>query len=42
MEQSRLRRTAILPGWLFQLTGKGLALEVTVNGTKYYQDDKLN
>ena len=28
--------------WLYQLTEKGLALELTVKGTKYYKDDDLN
>jgi lipid-binding SYLF domain-containing protein len=28
--------------WLYQLTDKGLALEVTVKGSKYYKDDDLN
>lgn len=31
------------PGiWLYQLTSKGLALEATIKGTKYYRDDELN
>jgi lipid-binding SYLF domain-containing protein len=34
---------AIAPGvWLYQLTGDGLALELTAKGTKYYKDDDLN
>ena len=34
---------AIAPGvWLYQLTDKGLALELTVKGTKYTRDDDLN
>jgi lipid-binding SYLF domain-containing protein len=34
---------AVSPGvWLYQLTGDGLALELTVKGTKYYKDDELN
>ena len=34
---------AVAPGiWLYQLTDKGLALEMTVKGTKYYKDDDLN
>ena len=34
---------AIAPGvWLYQLTDKGLALELTAKGTKYYKDDDLN
>jgi lipid-binding SYLF domain-containing protein len=28
--------------WLYQLTSKGLAAELTVKGTKYYQDKDLN
>lgn len=33
----------IAPGvHLFQLTEKGLALEATVKGTKYYKNDDLN
>ena len=31
------------PGvWVYQLTDKGLALELTVKGTKYSKDDDLN
>lgn len=34
---------SVAPGvWLYQLTDKGLALELTAKGTKYYKDDKLN
>jgi lipid-binding SYLF domain-containing protein len=34
---------AVAPGvWLYQLTDKGLALELTVKGTKYYKDSDLN
>lgn len=34
---------AIAPGvWVYQLTDKGLALELTVKGTKYYRDKDLN
>lgn len=34
---------SVSPGvWLYQLTGDGLALELTVKGTKYYKDDELN
>ena len=34
---------AIAPGvWLYQLTETGVALELTVKGTKYYKDDDLN
>jgi len=33
----------VMPGvWMYQLTDKGLALELTGNGTKYYKDDDLN
>lgn len=28
--------------WLYQLTDKGVALEITVKGSKYYKDDDLN
>lgn len=28
--------------WVYQLTEKGIAAEVTVKGTKYYKDDDLN
>ncbi len=28
--------------WMYQLTDKGLALEITMTGTKYYKDDDLN
>jgi lipid-binding SYLF domain-containing protein len=28
--------------WLYQLTDKGLALELTAKSTKYYKDDDLN
>jgi len=27
---------------MYQLTDKGLALEITAKGTKYYKDDDLN
>ncbi len=34
---------SIAPGvWLFQMTDTGLALELSVKGTKYYKDDGLN
>ena len=34
---------AVAPGvWLYQLTDAGLALELTVKGTKYYRDSGLN
>jgi hypothetical protein len=28
--------------WLYQLTDKGVAAELTVKGTKFYKDDDLN
>jgi hypothetical protein len=34
---------SVSPGvWLYQLTDKGLALELTAKGTKYYKDGDLN
>jgi lipid-binding SYLF domain-containing protein len=34
---------AVAPGvWVYQLTESGLALELTVKGTKYYKDSDLN
>jgi lipid-binding SYLF domain-containing protein len=34
---------AVGPGvWLYQITDKGLALELTAKGTKYYKDEDLN
>jgi lipid-binding SYLF domain-containing protein len=34
---------SVSPGvWLYQLTGDGLALELTAKGTKYYKDGDLN
>lgn len=34
---------AMAPGvWLYQVTDKGLALELTAKGTKYYKDGDLN
>lgn len=34
---------SVSPGvWLYQLTDKGLALELTAKGTKYYKDADLN
>lgn len=33
----------VMPGvWMYQLTDKGVALELTGKGTKYYKDDDLN
>ena len=28
--------------WMYQMTDKGLALEITAKGTKYKKDDDLN
>ena len=37
------RAISVKPGvWMYQLTDKGLALELTGKGTKYYKDDNLN
>jgi len=34
---------SVSPGvWMYQLTDKGVALEITVKGSKYYKDDDLN
>jgi len=34
---------AVAPGvWVYQITDKGLALELTAKGTKYYKDKELN
>ena len=34
---------SVSPGvWMYQLTDKGLALELTAKGTKYFKDDDLN
>lgn len=34
---------SVAPGvWIYQLTDKGLALELTAKGTKYYKNDELN
>lgn len=34
---------AVSPGvWLYQITGRGLAAQLTISGTKYYRDDELN
>jgi lipid-binding SYLF domain-containing protein len=34
---------AVSPGvWIYQVTDKGLALELTAKGTKYYKDTDLN
>jgi len=33
----------VAPGvWVYQITKNGLALQLTLQGTKYYQDDDLN
>jgi len=35
--------TSVAPGvWVYQITKKGLALQLTLQGTKYYKDDDLN
>lgn len=35
--------TSVSPGvWMYQLTDKGLALELTAKGTRYSKDDDLN
>lgn len=37
------RAASVSPGvWMYQLTDKGLALELTGKGTKYFKDDDLN
>jgi lipid-binding SYLF domain-containing protein len=34
---------SVMPGvWMYQITDKGVALELTGKGTKYYKDDDLN
>lgn len=34
---------SVMPGvWMYQLTDKGLAAEITAKGTKYYKNDDLN
>ena len=34
---------AVSPGvWIYQVTDKGLALELTAKGTKYFKDSDLN
>ena len=34
---------SVAPGvWVYQVTDKGLALELTAKGTKYYKDTDLN
>lgn len=34
---------SVSPGvWVYQLTDKGLALQLTLQGTKYYKNDDLN
>ena len=33
----------VAPGvWVYQITKNGLALQLTLQGTKYYKDDELN
>jgi lipid-binding SYLF domain-containing protein len=35
--------TEVAPGvWVYQITKNGLALQLTLQGTKYYKDDDLN
>jgi lipid-binding SYLF domain-containing protein len=35
--------TSVADGvWMYQMTDKGLAVEITAKGTKYYKDDDLN
>jgi lipid-binding SYLF domain-containing protein len=35
--------TMVAPGvWVYQITKKGLALQLTLQGTKYYKNDDLN
>lgn len=35
--------SSVSPGvWMYQMTDKGLALELTGKGTKYFKDDDLN
>ena len=35
--------TMVEPGvWVYQITKQGLALQLTLQGTKYYKDDDLN
>ncbi|MBV8571258.1 MAG: hypothetical protein JO319_11635, partial [Acidobacteriaceae bacterium] len=34
---------SVAPGvWVYQITTKGLALQLTLQGTKYYKNDDLN
>ena len=34
---------SVSPGvWMYQMTDKGVALDITAKGTKYYKDDDLN
>ncbi len=34
---------SVQPGvWMYQMTDKGLAVEATVKGTKYWKDEDLN
>ena len=35
--------TSVAPGvWVYQITKNGIALQLTLQGTKYYKDDDLN
>jgi len=43
MGEAAAGAVSISPGIrLYQITGDGLALELSVKGTKYYKDDELN
>jgi hypothetical protein len=34
---------SVAPGaWVYQITKTGLALQLSLQGTKYYKDDELN
>ena len=36
-------KSAHYPGvWMYQMTDKGVAAEITAKGTKYYRNDELN
>jgi len=42
VERTR-ERCEVSPGvWVYQITKNGLALQLTLQGTKYYKDDDLN
>ncbi len=41
--QSYEGAVSVSPGvWMYQITEAGLALELTLKGTKYFKDNKLN